>query len=94
MRSSILLMLAAAACAVVVAVVAISDHRQTRARIKGANMAGWSCAYHHTRCDEPQPGEMHDHWEDREVRYQALEGLAALGLGVGAFRLVRQRRSG
>jgi hypothetical protein len=88
------LVLAAATCAVAIGAVSVLDHRHTREEIAKASVAGWYCEKRGLRCDDPQPGAIHDRWETRELGYKAAGGAFAVLFGAGVLRLlwIRSRR--
>ncbi len=90
-RSHLAVALAAAISVIAIALVAVVDHRHTRDQISRANIPGWFCKNRGSRCDEPQPGRIHDRWERRELTYKVGEGVFALAFIVAVVRLARNR---
>jgi hypothetical protein len=85
------LLFASVLSALVVAVVAVLDHRHTRALLEPTFESAWYCANRGTRCDEPQPGPIHERWEIREYTYKAAFGLSALTFAGAMVGVVRSR---
>jgi hypothetical protein len=90
-RSHLAVALAAAISVIAIAVAAVVDHRHTRDEISRANIPGWFCKTRGSRCDEPQPGRIHDRWERRELAYKVGVGVFALAFVVPVVRLARRR---
>ncbi len=94
LRSSwlIALCLALTLAAIVVAIVAVADHRHSRAQSNRAQLAEWYCDHKGTRCGGPDSERMHSDWEKRELVYKVTEGLLAAAFTLGAVGIMRSRR--
>ena len=88
----VVLCIALSVAAIVVAIVAVTDHRRSRARSNRAQLAEWYCDHKGTRCGGPSSERMHEAWENRELGYKVTEGVLAGALLLGAGRIVLSRR--
>ena len=90
----VVLCIALSVAAIVVAIVAVTDHRRSRAGSNRAQLAEWYCDHKGTRCGGPSSERMHEAWENRELGYKVTEGVLAGALLLGAGRIVLSRRLG
>jgi hypothetical protein len=62
---------------------AIADHRDKNARSNRAQVSEWYCAHTGTRCGGPSSARIEEHWQQRQIGYEAAV------IALGGFAIVR-----
>ncbi len=84
---------AAGVAALLIGALAMLDHSWKNRRMEGHYVDTWYCEYRGIRCDRPQVTTMERHWQQREIVYRILFGIAAYSaLGAAAVAAAGQGR--
>ena len=87
------LSLVALAAAGIIGLVAIADHRNKQARINRAEVSEWFCKHRGQRCGGPSSRRIEDHWNERQLGYEAIVAVLAGFAVVRTARVSLRKRS-